>query len=113
MSRERVFLLATKKGFSFNDLCSVSFSFRYMFFIFTCCHDWSKDVKILGKDEMMLSALQPWNAEGELPLHQWLSSEQSEVDRERLKCLGNIVFPRCAKLALHQLEHELRANCSK
>lgn len=105
------FFQLLRRGFNFSDLSSVSFSFRY--YVSFSCHDWSKDVKIMEKKDMMQSALQPWNVEGSLPLHQWLTSEQTELDRQRLKCLGNIVMPRCAKLGLHQLEHELRANGSK
>lgn len=35
----------------------------------------------------------PWNAAAEMPLHKWLQTTQSEEDRQRLLCMGNIVVP--------------------
>ncbi|CAK9059267.1 unnamed protein product [Durusdinium trenchii] len=42
----------------------------------------------------------PWN-EGTRPaVEDWLAAEQSKTDRQRLVCLGNIVVPLQAKMAI-------------
>lgn len=49
-----------------------------------------------------------WNSKGRIPLFEWLRKDVSAEDTKRLKCLGNIVMPRCARLGLHVLLHELK-----
>ena len=67
----------------------------------------------MSPEAMKQSALKPWNPKGSIPLRKWLRPTRNEHDDQRLKCLGNIVFPRCAQLAMHQHEHELRFGCDK
>ena len=38
-------------------------------------------------------------------LQDWLVQSQSEEDKMRLKAVGNIVIPRCARLAAHIMAH--------
>ncbi|CAK9032423.1 unnamed protein product [Durusdinium trenchii] len=83
--RERVFLLATKGDFHFQNLT------------------------LMTSDEMESRALEPWNHRDRPELHCWLSTECTQQDQQRLQSVGNMVIPRCAQLALHVLEHSMRA----
>lgn len=71
--------------------------------------DVDEAVRVMSANEIMRAAGQPWNRRGAMPLHKWLCEKQSQVDQMRLKCLGNILIPRCAQLAVHQIEHFLRS----
>ena len=71
--------------------------------------DLDEAVRLMSPDNMMLAAGRPWNKRGAMPLHNWLCGNQTAEDEMRLKCLGNIVIPRCAQLGLHQLVHFLRS----
>ncbi len=42
----------------------------------------------------------PWNPEGLVPLHKWLSLTQSPEDKCRLETLGNVVVPLQATKAM-------------
>ena len=42
----------------------------------------------------------PWNEGAKPPLQDWLARSQSEQDRNRLSCLGNIVVPLQARRAV-------------
>ena len=55
---------------------------------------------------MDLQANAPWNKCGRVSLTKWLAAKQSDLDVKRLACVGNIVIPRCAQLALHVLAHQ-------
>ena len=50
-----------------------------------------------------------WNRFGKVPVCKWLQDRASSGDVERLKAVGNIVFPRVAQLALHVLSHRLES----
>lgn len=113
VSRDRVFVLATRNGFSFEESssvkCNVCNCLRWSYVCF--CHRHSlhiKAVNIMSRDKMMSAAQLLWDPDGIIPLHQWLSPSRDREDSERLRCLGNIVIPKCAALAMHQLEHEAR-----
>ena len=41
-----------------------------------------------------------WNQSNAVPLHQWLAPVQSKSDSSRLHCLGNVVIPQQAALAV-------------
>lgn len=51
---------------------------------------------------------QPWNRRGRIPLFEWLKPDVSTVDVDRLKSLGNVVFPRVARLGLNILLRHLK-----
>ena len=70
-----------------------------------------QDVKLFSEEHMLKQAHSPWNSGGKPPLHNWLVKSQCEEDRNRLKCIGNIVMPRVAELGMHMLEHHARAEC--
>ena len=42
----------------------------------------------------------PWNEGSRIPVEDWLAPHQSEQDRLRLACMGNIVVPVQAKMAV-------------
>ena len=42
----------------------------------------------------------PWNEGARLEVEDWLTSSQSNEDRQRLFCMGNIVVPLRAKIGL-------------
>ena len=48
-----------------------------------------------------------WNRYGKVPVNKWLWQEADEMDKERLKAVGNIVMPRVAQMALHVMAHEM------
>lgn len=41
-----------------------------------------------------------WNLPNQIPLEHWLAESQDSDDRERLHCLGNLVIPQQAALAV-------------
>ena len=49
------------------------------------------------------------------PINQWLTRQQSQQDKARLTAIGNMVIPKCARLALHifAVSHlqQLRREC--
>lgn len=49
-----------------------------------------------------------WNPGVSIPLHTWLHEEQSPEDEDRLKAVGNSVFPLQAHFALSLLSHMSR-----
>ena len=51
--------------------------------------------------DIQSNAQGPWLPRSRPPSHAWLVSEHSELDQHRLKMLGNIVMPQCARAALH------------
>ena len=113
MSRDRVFVLATRNGFSFEESRSVKSNVCNCLrrSLVCICHRHSlhiKAVNIMSRDKMMSAAQLLWDPDGIIPLHHWLSPSRDREDSERLRCLGNIVIPKCAALAMHQLEHEAR-----
>lgn len=60
--------------------------------------------------DMVCQASRGWNNREKPPLCQWLSESQDSDDCDRLKCLGNIVFPAMGRFGLHIIEHSLRAS---
>ena len=57
--------------------------------------------QLLGAEQMMQEALEPWNAAARPALRTWLQRSHDLAEIERLKELGNVVLPRCARLAVH------------
>ena len=113
VKRERVFLLATRRGFTFPAPRSefwrvVPAQVSRKFECHECLVIAAQDTQVMPKDAMMDAANLTWTERGFLPLRQWLCFSRSASDDQRLKCLGNIVIPRCAQLGLHQLVHELQ-----
>ena len=49
----------------------------------------------------------PWNPGNAMPLRNWMNADQNKEDVQRLKTVGNIVFPKAAQLALHLLANEI------
>ncbi|CAK9052694.1 unnamed protein product [Durusdinium trenchii] len=82
--RGRVFLVATKGDFHFKD-ASLKMAAAW--------------------DQQCQKA---WNPSQRPALTEWLTTESSEQDESRLHALGNIVFPRCAELAVSLIEEKLR-----
>ena len=111
--RARVFLLAVRGDFHFQE---PNFFFRYFSWILTTFNFdfcWLQDTALMTESQMMRQATRPWNASNKPPLHQWLSDTQTKMDQERLKCIGNTVLPKCGQLALHLLEHSFRSDPSR
>lgn len=65
-----------------------------------------QDVRVLTLEKMIREAHECHHfGKHRPPLHEWLVKNQSESDRMRLKAVGNIVIPRCARLAAHIMAH--------
>ena len=45
----------------------------------------------------------PWNDGNAVPMHRWLCSDRSDVDKQRMTALGNVVVPACAHMAAQML----------
>ena len=58
---------------------------------------------LLTAEKAEQEAQDAWNPSEKPPVSEWLSVSQVSGDRQRLGCLGNIVFPRQARLAMHWL----------
>lgn len=43
---------------------------------------------------------QPWNSDADVPRHMWLEHFQTQEDKKRLECMGNIVVPLQGRKAL-------------
>lgn len=102
VGREWVFLFAAKSGFHFKEKGGNSFCFDFQFVL------QAQDVPIMSQATMTSRVQAPWNVVGKPKLCRWLVADQTSEDRDRLKCLGNIVMPRVAQLGAHLLEHRLR-----
>ena len=50
---------------------------------------------------MIREASESWNARARPALHSWLQRNHDMAEIERLRELGNVVLPRCARLAAH------------
>lgn len=115
INRERVFILATRGAFHFEDrsICSQVFA------VGSCSrcpssHDllfvaWQQDVSLMTEGMMEQRAHSPWNPGQKPMLHKWLVRDQNDEDQRRLKAIGNVVMPRVGQLGAHLLEHRLRA----
>lgn len=60
---------------------------------------------ILTKFDVERESHEVWNEAGRLPLEQWLQTSMDKTARARLKAVGNIVLPRCGRLAMHLMMH--------
>ena len=58
-------------------------------------------VKLMDGATLHRQAGKNWNPAGQVKLSAWLQQEQSKQDVERLKTIGNIVFPAVARTAMH------------
>ena len=65
-----------------------------------------QDIPKMSAETMRSAAEADWNFAGAQPLREWLAPSQSSQDCERLRCLGNVVVPQCARLGLHIMVHE-------
>ena len=113
INRERTFILAVKHGFHFADRVCVAVRESMVHLPFG--HLASAPIKLLLQDTALMQANdmeqqvhRAWNVRSKPQLHKWLVVSQSEEDRDRLRCLGNIVMPKVAQLGAHLLEHHLR-----
>lgn len=61
----------------------------------------------MPNETIQAQAISEWNplAKKQLPLCQWLENHQGPEEQSRLKAVGNIVIPPCARLALHCILH--------
>ena len=66
-----------------------------------------QDFKLKTVKEMNEQANADWNCESKPELSKWLKAKQCPIDKERLKAVGNIVFPKCAQLAVNVIAHEV------
>jgi hypothetical protein len=65
-----------------------------------------QDVRVLTLEKMIREAHECHHfGKHRPPLHEWFVKNPSESDRMRLKAVGNIVIPRCARLAAHIMAH--------
>ena len=55
----------------------------------------------MSQSDIHAQAHQCWHFRKPPPLVEWLSQSHTKEDRERLCAIGNIVIPRCARLAMH------------
>ena len=51
--------------------------------------------------------LRPWNPRNTIPLRDWLTEYHDAESQQRLKALGNVVFPKVAQLAAHLIASEV------
>ena len=58
-------------------------------------------------EQMRAEATRPYNPMGRPAPHDWLKASQTEEDRRRLVCVGNIVFPKQAALAINLIGHAI------
>ena len=86
VNRERTFFMAVKEG------CTVRPQF-----------------KLLTATTATTECHALWNVETKPKVHQWLSPSQLPDEKRRLEALGNVVFPRQARLALHWLLTQLQS----
>ena len=61
-------------------------------------------------ETMRRDATAAWNPRGRPPLPWWLLQEQSKEDLERLKAVGNMVYPAMGRLSLHVMAHGIRGS---
>ena len=62
---------------------------------------------LMSGSEMHKQVSRTWNPGSEIPLRNWMNDTQNAEDRARLKCVGNIVFPKAAQMALHIIAREV------
>ena len=67
------------------------------------------DAEIEPPAKFLKACEEEWNPVGALPLHQWLTDSLNERDQLRLKCLGNVVYPKFAHYGLTVIESSLRS----
>ena len=49
----------------------------------------------------------PWNPRNTIPLRDWLTEFEDAESQQRLKALGNVVFPKVAQLGAHLIASEV------
>ena len=59
--------------------------------------------KLKSAEQIHESANMCWNLRNQPAITTWLSNSQLSSDKERLRCVGNMVIPKCAQLAMHIL----------
>ena len=59
--------------------------------------------KLKSAEQIHESANMCWNLRNQPAITTWLSNSQLSSDKERLRCGGNMVIPKCAQLAMHIL----------
>ena len=70
-----------------------------------------QDFEPMSAETMHREARGAWNTRGDPPLAWWLLQEQAKDDAERLKAVGNMVYPAMGRLALHIMAHSMRGAC--
>lgn len=98
VSRERVFILATKPGFHFEVAVESTFLLKTV-----------QAVDLEPAEAFARACKSEWNAAEKPPLHSWLSSSLDTQAQSRLHSLQNIVFPKQAHFALNVLEASIRS----
>ena len=76
--RERTFFMAMKEGFRVPE-----------------------GLQLMTGEQADREAHASWNPQARPKLEDWLNVSQTADDRSRLECMGNIVYPRQARLAMH------------
>ena len=66
-----------------------------------------EDFKLRTVEEMHTQANGIWNGDSKPELSKWLKAKQCPSDKARLKAVGNIVFPKCAQLAVNVIAHQI------
>lgn len=93
MHRRRIFLVAAVAGVQpFQELSLVSDVMTK--------HGTAVAVDLQDTFSMDHWTGRAWNQSNAVPLHQWLAPVQSKSDSSRLQCLGNVVIPQQAALAV-------------
>ena len=108
MLRKRVFFLAVKRGAAGRRLVEAQSDLNLVVDSFRL-----NPLNLLGHpaDDSKPDATEgaaKLESEGSDPLSRWLKARQGPLDLERLKCLGNVVMPACARMALHIIAHDMR-----
>ena len=86
VNRERTFFMAVKQGFVPRP-----------------------GFQLLTAEKADAEAHELWNVTAKPKLYDWLSLNQQPDEKSRLHALGNVVYPRQARLALHWLLTQLQS----
>ena len=61
----------------------------------------------MSVETMRGQANEVWNRGSKPELSKWLKQRQCRGDSQRLRALGNVVFPKCAQLGVNVIAHEI------
>ena len=92
-----MFVLCARDNFRFPDRSFCSQSVIVSVSFVPCSFKLNSVGNLLGQDGFSflenVDVTKPWNDHNQVPISTWLAHVQSQDDKSRLKCMGNIVVP--------------------